>query len=80
MAEQQGFAPGHEETNWHLAEAEIVAALQSSGVAPTPEAVVVKVKQLAARKVAPKTDAAAVNATVPSETVTPRKRVSKKSE
>ena len=79
IAEQQGFAPGHEETNWHLAEAEVIAALRSNGVAPTPEAVVAKVKKPAAKKAAPKTETP-VNGAVANGTAAPRKRAPKKSE
>lgn len=76
IAEQQGFAPGHEETNWHLAEAEIIAALQSNGVAPTIEAVVAKTRKPATKKVAPKADATPAS----NGTAAPRKRASQKSE
>ena len=79
IAEQQGFAPGHAETNWHLAEAEVIAALQSNGIAPTPEAVVAKVKKPAAKKAAPKTETAVTGAAI-NGVAAPRKRAPKKSD
>ncbi|MBV9471282.1 MAG: DUF2934 domain-containing protein [Abitibacteriaceae bacterium] len=81
ISETQGFAPGLEEDNWLIAEAELLETLVSANEAPAAEAVAApkKPRKTAAKRVA-KSDAVEGPAATADGVVTPRKRTRKKSD
>lgn len=81
ISETQGFAPGRDEDNWLVAEAELLETLASENGAPATGAVAAPKtpRKTAAKKVA-KSDAVEVQAEAIDSVVTPRKRTRKKSD